>query len=216
MEWKKDSFVVSDDVSKLDLNVIYEFLTNSYWGKGRTKELISDSIQNSFSLGLYYNDSQIGFARVITDYCTFAYLCDVFILEQYRRKHLGHFLMDCLFKHPKLNSLKWLLKTSAAQNLYQGNGALSARVKWPAIKVGGVEVFPDAEMNFGEVGITGGMKLLSLKMESEGMASSPYEGFLYSYFKGELRVGTLKFSSVDFQVPLMETGGHLSVPVFAE
>lgn len=97
-----------------------------------------------------------------------------------------------------------------------GNGALSARVKWPAIKVGGVEVFPDAEMNFGEVGITGGMKLLSLKMESEGMASSPYEGFLYSYFKGELRVGTLKFSSVDFQVPLMETGGHLSVPVFAE
>lgn len=94
-----------------------------------------------------------------------------------------------------------------------GNGALSARVKWPAIKAGGVEVFPDAEMNFGEVGITGGMKLLSLKLESESMASSPYESFLYAYFKGELRVGTLKFSSLDFQLPLLDSGGHLSVPV---
>lgn len=119
MEWEKDSFVVSDDMSKLDLEVIHEFLTNSYWGKGRTKELISDSIQNSFSLGLYFDGKQIGFLRAITDYCTFAYLCDVFILEEYRRKNLGHFLMDCLFKHPKLSSLKWLLKTTDAQSLYQ-------------------------------------------------------------------------------------------------
>lgn len=119
MEWEKDSFIVSDDVCKLDLEVIYEFLTNSYWGKGKTKELISDSIKNSFSLGLYFNGKQIGFARAITDYSTFAYLCDVFILEEYQRKHLGHFLMDCLFRHPKLSSLKWLLKTTNAQSLYQ-------------------------------------------------------------------------------------------------
>lgn len=119
MEWEKDSFIVSDDMSKLDIELIYKFLTNSYWGKGRTKELIYDSIQNSFSLGLYLNGNQIGFARAITDYYTFAYLCDVFVIEEFRRKNLGHFLMDCLFKHPKLNKVKWLLKTTNAQTLYQ-------------------------------------------------------------------------------------------------
>lgn len=119
MEWEKDSFIVSDDISKLDINIIYGFITNSYWAKGRSQELVAESIQNSYSLGLYFQGQQIGFARAVTDYSTFAYLCDVFVLEEYRRKHLGHFLIDCLFKHPKLNSLKWLLKTRDAKTLYQ-------------------------------------------------------------------------------------------------
>lgn len=119
MEWEKDSFIVSDDTSKLNIDVIHHFLTNSYWGKGRTRELVIDCIQNSFSLGLFFEEKQVGYARVITDYSTFAYLCDVFVLEEYRKNRLGHFLMECLFKHPKLNSVKWLLKTSSAQSLYR-------------------------------------------------------------------------------------------------
>lgn len=119
MEWQHNSFIVSDDTSKLDLEVIHEFLSNSYWGKNRSKDIVSYSIQNSFSLGLYFNGKQIGFARAITDDCTFAYLCDVFIIEEYRNNKLGHFLLDCLFKHPKVESVKWLLKTTNAQSLYQ-------------------------------------------------------------------------------------------------
>lgn len=64
-------------------------------------------------------EEQIGFAHVITDYCTFAYLCDVYIIENHRKKGLGHFLMECLLQHPKLSSVKWLLKTTYAQSLYK-------------------------------------------------------------------------------------------------
>ena len=119
MEWQKDSYTVSDDITKLDIKMIHDFLTNCYWAKGRTQDVVVESIQNSFALGLYHNEQQIGFARAITDYSTFAYLCDVFVLEEYRRKHLGHFLMECLFNHPKLSAVKWLLKTTDAKSLYQ-------------------------------------------------------------------------------------------------
>lgn len=119
MEWKKDSFLVSDDPNKLDLKAVHEFLTNSYWAKGRTKETVDQSIRNSFSLGLYHNERQIGFARAITDFATFAYLCDVYVLPEFQKQKLGHFLMECLFQHPKVGSLKWLLKTTSAQNLYR-------------------------------------------------------------------------------------------------
>jgi len=120
MEWKKDSYIVSDDSSKLDLDAIHVFLTNSYWAKNRTKEVVATSIQNSFTLGMYTPDGQqMGFSRVITDYVTFAYLCDVYILETHRKNKLGHFLMECLFEHPKLSAVKWILKTTNAQSLYR-------------------------------------------------------------------------------------------------
>lgn len=119
MEWKKDTYLVTDDQEQLDLNAIHHFLTNSYWAKGRSKETLTNSIHHSFTLGMFCDGEQIGFARVITDYSTFGYLCDVYILEAHRKKGLGHFLMECLFQHPRLTSIKWLLKTSYSQSLYK-------------------------------------------------------------------------------------------------
>ena len=119
MEWKKDSYFVTDNPSRHDLESIYHFLTSSYWAKGRTKEMVAESIRHSFTLGMFSGEDQIGFARVITDYCTFAYLCDVYVLEAHRKKRLGHFLMECLFQHPKLASVKWFLKTTYSQSLYK-------------------------------------------------------------------------------------------------
>lgn len=119
MEWKKDFFTVSDDIKKLDTEAVFQFLTNSYWARGRSKETIEQSIKNSFCLGLYKDEQQIGLARVITDYVTFAYLCDVYIIEEFQRKGLGHFLMECLFLHPQMQAMKWVLKTTSAQTLYK-------------------------------------------------------------------------------------------------
>ncbi|MBL7545644.1 MAG: GNAT family N-acetyltransferase [Bdellovibrionaceae bacterium] len=122
MEWTKDGYLVTDDVHHFDVDSIHNFLTNSYWAKGRSKEAVITTIQNSFSIGLFYNGEQIGFARVITDYITFAYLCDVYVLEGHRKKGIGHFLMDCLLQHSKFSSVKWLLKTTYAQSLYKDFG----------------------------------------------------------------------------------------------
>lgn len=122
MQWQKEDFIVSDKKSMLDINTIHQFLSNSYWAKDRSKDTVAKSVEQSFTLGLFRNERQIGFARVITDYCTFAYLCDVFVVEEFRKNGLGHFLMDCLFKHPDLLSVKWLLKTTSAQSLYQDFG----------------------------------------------------------------------------------------------
>jgi len=119
MEWKKDSFLVSDDPNQLDVEAIHSFLTRSYWAEGRKKEVVEQSIRNSFALGLYKDGKQIGFARAITDFATFAYLCDVFVLPEFQKQKLGHFLMECLFQHPKVSSLKWLLKTTYSQSLYR-------------------------------------------------------------------------------------------------
>lgn len=122
MQWQKEDFVVSDEKSKLDVDSIHQFLCTSYWAKDRSKETVITSVEQSFTLGLFYKERQIGFARAITDYCTFAYLCDVYVAEEFRKNGLGHFLMDCLFKHPGLSSVKWLLKTTNAQSLYQDFG----------------------------------------------------------------------------------------------
>ncbi|HWU42891.1 MAG TPA: GNAT family N-acetyltransferase, partial [Bdellovibrio sp.] len=114
MDWKKNNYFITDDSNQYDLEAIHHFLTNCYWAQGRSKEVIAESIRNSFTLGLFRDEEQVGFARVITDYCTFAYLCDVYVLEAHRKNGLGHFLMECIFQHPKLASVKWLLKTTSA------------------------------------------------------------------------------------------------------
>lgn len=118
MEWKQGEFVVSDDKKIFDVEAIHNFLTDSYWAKGRSLQIVQESISHSFCLGLFSNGRQIGFARAITDHCTFAYLCDVYVLESYRRQGLGHFLMKSLFNHPKVQGVKWLLKTTYFQSLY--------------------------------------------------------------------------------------------------
>lgn len=118
MEWTKDLYVVSDDVSRLDITAVHNFLTSSYWASGRTKEAVIESIKFSLCFGLYKDEKQIGFSRVITDYTTFGFLLDVYILEEYRKRGLGHFLMESILSHSQLKSIIMLLKTTGAESLY--------------------------------------------------------------------------------------------------
>jgi GNAT superfamily N-acetyltransferase len=118
-----DDLIFSDDKSKLDTGLIYKFLTNSYWAKGRTIEEVKKSIEHSICFGVYKDDKQIGFARIVTDYTIFAYLMDVFILEEYRGKGISKLLLNKIFKDDRFKGVKkWMLSTKDAHSLYAGFG----------------------------------------------------------------------------------------------
>ena len=124
MEFRNGNFLLSTDKAKLQLPVIHGFLANeSYWAKGISLALVEKSIANSLCFGVYDGDKQIGFSRVTTDYATFAYLADVFILEEYRGRGLAKWLMSCIVSHPELQGLRrWLLATRDAHKLYTQYG----------------------------------------------------------------------------------------------
>ena len=120
----KDDYFISTDSSFLDIDVIYNYLsTESYWAKNIPKELVIKSIINSLCFGLYHQQQQIGFARVVTDKTTFAYLADVFILEEYRKKGLSKWLIETIQAYPDLQGLRrWMLGTRDAHGLYEKLG----------------------------------------------------------------------------------------------
>jgi GNAT superfamily N-acetyltransferase len=115
--------LVSTDKAKLDIKLIHDFLTHSYWAEGRTIEEVKITVENSFCFGLFLRNEQIGFARVMTDGVVFAYLMDVFILEQYRGNGFSKIFLKEIFSHPQLVSIpKWLLGTRDAHELYRKFG----------------------------------------------------------------------------------------------
>ncbi len=118
--------VVDTDPNRLDLAVVHGFLAGSYWAQGVPLEIVERSIRNSLCFGLYDpagGDRQVGFARVITDRATFAYLADVFVVESHRRRGLGRLLMDAVVAHPELQGLRrWMLATRDAHALYAQYG----------------------------------------------------------------------------------------------
>ena len=115
--------IISTDKTKLDLNVIHRFLTQSYWGKGRTMEQVRKSIENTMCFGVYLNDEQIGFARVLSDQVVYAYLMDVFILEEYRGKGYASLMLNEILHHPSFIQVpKWFLATRDAHPLYKQFG----------------------------------------------------------------------------------------------
>ena len=119
VEFRQGEFVVSTDRSRLDITLIHQFLTHSYWAQGVSREVVERSIENSICFGIFHKDEQVGFARVITDRATFAYLADVFVLESHRGLGLGKFLMECISNHPQLQKLRrWMLATQDAHGLY--------------------------------------------------------------------------------------------------
>ena len=112
-------FTISSDKQKLDPSVIHQFLTTSYWATGISLERVQKRIDNSMCFGVYAGDKQVGFARVITDFDSFAYLADVFILEDYRSLGLSKQLMKAVLNHPDLQGLRrWVLATRDAHSLY--------------------------------------------------------------------------------------------------
>ena len=126
----KNEFLISTDKNKLDIQLIQNYLGNeSYWAKNIPVAIVKKSIEGSFCFGLYVqekeNISQVGFARVITDHATFAYLADVFIIEKFRGKGLPKWMMKEIMDHPELQGLRrWLLATKDAHGLYAQYGFL--------------------------------------------------------------------------------------------
>ena len=128
--WQRDGYSVSTDRARLDLPMIHAFLTTCYWAKGIPLETVRRSIEHSLSFGVYHDAAvpdgrgpQVGFARVITDRATFAYLGDVFVLESHRGRGLSKFLMECIHAHPDLQGFRrWVLLTRDAHGLYRSFG----------------------------------------------------------------------------------------------
>src|SRR5580704_4347397 len=123
-DWQKGEFEITTDQARLDLNVIHEYLAqHSYWARGIPRPTLEKSVRNSLSFGLYQGNRQMGFARVISDYATVAYLGDVFVLPEYRGRGLAKWLMQCVASHPDLQNLRrWILVTSDAHGLYRKYG----------------------------------------------------------------------------------------------
>lgn len=123
-EWRKDDFHITTAFDRLNLDVIHGYLAReSYWASGIPRATVEKSMQNSLCFGLFHGKTQIGFARVISDYATFAYLADVFVLPKYRGQGLAKWLMECIMAHPELRGLRrWLLVTRDAHGLYQKSG----------------------------------------------------------------------------------------------
>lgn len=116
-------FLVSSDPARLDREAIHAFLSQTYWGKARPRELQDRAIRNSLCFGVYHRARQIGFARIITDYATFGYVADVYILEPYRGRGLARWLINCMLAHPEIKGLRrWALVTQDAQGLYRQCG----------------------------------------------------------------------------------------------
>ena len=123
-EEKKDGFIISTDKSRLDMNVIFDYLSNrSYWAKGIRMDMVKRAAENSICFGVYENDKQIGYARVVTDKATIGYIGDVFILKTHRGRGLSKWLMECILKHPELQGFRrWILLTKDAHGLYKQFG----------------------------------------------------------------------------------------------
>ena len=123
LESHRDQFTISTDPARLDVDAITDMLSRAYWAQGRTREMIARYLKHSLAFGLYDGSRQIGLARVISDYTTFAWLCDVFIHEDYRGLGLGKWLMETVHSHPDLQGLKrWMLATNDAHGLYSQFG----------------------------------------------------------------------------------------------
>jgi N-acetylglutamate synthase-like GNAT family acetyltransferase len=136
MTTAKNQFTITTDKEKFDVEFIHSFLTRSYWAEGISKEVIKRSIEGALCFGLFENDKQIGFARMITDKATFAYLADVFIIEEYRGRGLSKWLMEVIMSHPSLQGLRrMMLATKDAHGLYQKFGftALNNVDRWMQI-----------------------------------------------------------------------------------
>jgi len=122
MEWKEGKYKISNNKLLLSFDKICELLSNSYWANRRPKEIIVKSIDNSICYGVYCDDEQIGFGRIVTDYATSYYICDVILDEKYRGKGLGKKLVECMVEFEDLYKCTGILATKDAHGLYQQYG----------------------------------------------------------------------------------------------
>lgn len=123
MAWTNGEFTITCDPARLDLDVIHGFLAGTYWSKNIPRDTVARSLEGSLCFALLHGETQVGFARVISDFATIAYLGDVFVLPEYRGRGLSAWLMDRVTQHPDLQGLRrWILATSDAHGLYARYG----------------------------------------------------------------------------------------------
>jgi len=128
MDIQKRPYLITTDQNRIDFDAVYGFLTSSYWATNIPRETMARAIAGSLCFSLFKDNDQIGFARVITDHATFAYLGDVFVLEAYRGRGLGTWLMKAVFDHPDLQGLRrFMLVTRDAHGLYRQFGFTEPR-----------------------------------------------------------------------------------------
>jgi GNAT superfamily N-acetyltransferase len=122
-EHQRGDFLITTDQSRLDVDAIHAYLVRSYWAKGIPRDTLVRGIAGSLCFGVFQGKRQIGFARAISDFATYAYLSDVFILEEFQGQGLGKWLMECVMSHPNLQGLRrWGLATRDAHGLYRQYG----------------------------------------------------------------------------------------------
>lgn len=124
MTWTHASGIeLSDDAARLDLDAVHAYLARSYWSPGVPREIVERAAAGSLTLGLYDGDTQVGYTRVVTDRATFAYVCDVYVLESHQGRGLGTWMTERLLDHPDLQGLRrWLLTTQDAHGVYERVG----------------------------------------------------------------------------------------------
>ncbi|AET68289.1 acetyltransferase, N-acetylglutamate synthase [Desulfosporosinus orientis DSM 765] len=119
---KFEGYTINSDKTMISVDRVKEFLTDSYWAKDRAKEIIEKTIMNSLCYGVYNEDELIGFARVVSDFATMFWICDVYIDRIHRGKGLGKKLIECILETPELKNIRGFLVTSDAHGLYEQFG----------------------------------------------------------------------------------------------
>jgi GNAT superfamily N-acetyltransferase len=123
LDLQRDGYCITTDPDRLDVDAVHAYLIRSYWAAGIPREIVTRAMRGSLCFGLFQGTEQVGFARVITDRATFAYLCDVYVLEQHRGRGLGKWLIGAIVAHPELLGLRrFVLATRDAHGLYAQHG----------------------------------------------------------------------------------------------
>ena len=145
-----DSFSISTDPAQMDIDAVHAYLTRSYWAEGIPRAVVAKSIEGSLCFGLFDGSRQIGFARVITDKSTFAYLCDVYVLEDCRGLGLGKKLMTAVCTHPDLQGLRrFVLVTRDAHGLYDKFGFTPVKDPSPYMEIARPGIYKAAKRPLG-------------------------------------------------------------------
>jgi GNAT superfamily N-acetyltransferase len=127
MQVTRDSYEINDDKSRLDLDVIHALLKDTYWAANRSRETIQTAIEHSICFGVFHGGKQIGFGRVITDFATYSYLCDVIIAPEHRGRGLGKWLVETMLAHPATQNGPVYLRTKDAHEMYRAFGFADSR-----------------------------------------------------------------------------------------
>jgi GNAT superfamily N-acetyltransferase len=122
MNWIRGDYILTDDREQIHLDAVCALLQPTYWADQRPRDVIEKSIRNSLCFGLFHSGAQVGFARAVTDYATFAWICDVIIAPEHRGSGLGKWVVECVIAHPELQDCTQLLRTRDAHTLYERFG----------------------------------------------------------------------------------------------